>query len=186
MMKLFAIYIGGEHPQANIEVHDMRFVVAPTIAETHEALRRQWWRRPGSLHIDCWAEITAADGHTVSLRPEPFEGSEALYYVNLGGYDRGAFTEQHRNVFVVADTFARAKARALQKARGWDAPHRDDFYEAEQAFALSDAAVAQRLHIHLTPAADTGEPPFSCEYTPIRVRAEGSRERRTPGQKALV
>lgn len=57
-MKLFAIYIGGEHPRANIEVHDMRFVVASTLEGTYEALRAQWWGRPGTLHIDCWSEIS--------------------------------------------------------------------------------------------------------------------------------
>jgi len=186
MMKLFAIYIGGEHPQANIEVHDMRFVVAPSITETYDALRRQWWGRPGSLHIDCWAEIAAADGHRLSLRPEPYAGPEALYYVNLGGYDRRQFTEQHRNVFVVADTLARAKARALQKARGWDAPHRDDLYEAEQAFALNAAALAQRLYIHLTPDPAAGDPPFSCDYTPIRVRDRGARDAAVAERKAMA
>ncbi|MBF7015511.1 DUF1543 domain-containing protein, partial [Novosphingobium sp. HR1a] len=75
-MKLFAIYIGGEFPGANIEVHDLRFVVANTIEETYAALRRDWWGVPRSLHIDCWAQITHADGHDVSLRSEPFTGPE--------------------------------------------------------------------------------------------------------------
>jgi len=169
-MKLFAIYIGGEHPRANIEVHDMRFVVAPSITETHAELRNQWWGRPGSLHIDCWAEISHADGYDISLRPEPFDGVERLFYVNLGGYDGVDFAEKHRNVFVVADTVARAKTRALKRARDWDAPHRDDIYEAEQAFALTEAAGARRLHIHLSPGSQADDPPFTCEYTPIRSR----------------
>lgn len=167
-MRLFAIYIGGEHPRANIEVHDMRFVVAPSITETHEALRREWWGRPGSLHIDCWCEISHADGYRVTLRPEPFVGVERLYYVNLGGYDGVDFAEKHRNVFVVADTLAGAKTRAIKRAKGWDAPHRDEMYEAEQAFALDAAADVARLHIHLTPDLAAGDPPFSCDYVPIR------------------
>ena len=101
-LKLFAIYIGGEHPGANIEVHDMRFVAAPSIEDTYEALKRQWWGRPGSLHIDCWSELSHADGYEIALRPEPFFGPERLFYVNLGGYDRIEFAEKHRNVFVVA------------------------------------------------------------------------------------
>jgi uncharacterized protein DUF1543 len=50
-MKLFAIYIGGEVAGANIEVHDMRFVIAPSIGETHEELRRPWWGIPRSLRL---------------------------------------------------------------------------------------------------------------------------------------
>lgn len=167
-MKLFAIYIGGEHPRANIEVHDMRFVAALSIAETYEALKRQWWGRPGSLHIDCWSEVAHADGFEISLRPDPFEGPEQLYYVNLGGYDRTSFSEQHRNVFVVAESLPQAKARAIKRAKGWVEPHRDDIYEAEQAFALSDTALDHRLHIHLRSAAGASDPPFTCAYTPIR------------------
>lgn len=145
-MKLFAIYIGGEHPGANIEVHDMRFVVAPSIEQTYDALRRQWWGRPGSLHIDCWSEISHADGYDVSLQPTPFLGDARLYYVNLGGYDGIEFTEKHRNVFVVADTLAQAKTRAIKRARGWDAPHRDEMFEAEQAFAGRARSGRTTLH----------------------------------------
>src|ERR1700761_2296670 len=148
-MKLFAIYIGGEVARANIEVHDMRFVVAPSIGETHDELRRQWGGRPGSLHVDCWAEIDHADGYDVSLSTEPYGGKERLYYVNLGGYDRSDFSEKHRNMFVVAESVALAKSRALRTVKAWDAAHRDDLYEAEQAFALDQAASDQRLHIHL-------------------------------------
>jgi len=167
-MKLFAIYIGGEHPGANIEVHDMRFVAAPTIEATYPTLLAQWWGREGSLHVDCWSEISQADGYEVSLRPEPHQGKEKLYYVNLGGYDGVAFAEQHRNVFVVADTLSAAKARAIKRASDWTDAHRDEMYEAEQAFALDAAAQAQRLHIHLTPRLMSGDPAFTCHYTPLR------------------
>ena len=167
-MRLCAIYIGGEHPGANIEVHDMRFVVAPGIEATYATLLAQWWGKEGSLHVDCWSEISQADGYEVSLRPEPFEGPERLYYVNLGGYDGVNFAEQHRNVFVVADSLPAAKARAIQRAADWTDAHRDEMYEAEQAFALDAAAEAQRLHIHLTPSLMSGDPAFTCHSTPLR------------------
>jgi len=171
-MKLFAIYVGGEIAGANIEVHDMRFVVAPSILETHAELRRQWWGTADSLHIDCWAEIDHADGYDVSLAPTRYPGREKLYYVNLGGYDPADFSEKHRSMFVVADTVAKAKARAIQAASGWDAPHRDDFYEAEQAFALDQAAAGQRLHIHLAPSMEARPLRFACEYRPLKARTK--------------
>jgi Domain of Unknown Function (DUF1543) len=166
-MKLFAVYIGGELKGANIELHDMRFVVAPSIVETYDELRRQWWGIPRSLHIDCWAEVTHADGYEVSLRPEPFTGSQKLFYVNLGGYDPTEFTEKHKNVFVVADSVPLAKARAIKLAKGWIAPHRDEMYEAEQAFSLDASALGQRLHLHLTPSAEHRDLVFTCAYKPI-------------------
>jgi hypothetical protein len=48
-VKLFAIYIGGEHPGAHIEAHDVRFVVAESVRETHAKLRADWWGTPGTL-----------------------------------------------------------------------------------------------------------------------------------------
>ncbi len=167
-MKLFAIYIGGEHVGANIEVHDIRFVVAETIEATRPMLLAQWWGKPGTLHIDCWSDVTQADGYEVTLRPEPFNGREKLYYVNLGGYDGVAFAEQHRNVFVVASDLSAAKARAIKLAAGWKDAHRDDMYVAEQAFALDSAVQTERLHIHLTPTITSVDPTFTCRYTPIR------------------
>ncbi len=39
-MKLFIIYIGGTHENAFIEVHDMRFVIAKTIEDTYDSLKK--------------------------------------------------------------------------------------------------------------------------------------------------
>lgn len=166
-MKLFAIYIGGEMKGANIELHDIRFVAAETIIDTYPQLRQQWWGIPKSLHIDCWAAIESADGYEVTLRSEPFEGPEKLYYVNLGGYDKSEFLEKHRNAFVVATSVSEAKARAKKLAKGWDEPHRDDMYEAEQAFALDRSVADRRLFIHLKAAAGVVDFKFTCEYKRI-------------------
>lgn len=166
-MKLFAIYIGGEHPKANIEVHDIRFVAADSFAETHDQLRADWWGKPGTLHVDCWAEITHVDGYAVALSAEPSQGPEKLYFVNLGGYDEAAFAEKHRSLFVVAVSAAEAKTKALRSASGWKDAHRDDFYEAEQAFAL-DTMIGGRLHIHLTPGSIQEAQRFTCRFTPLK------------------
>jgi hypothetical protein len=146
----------------------MRFVVAPSIADTHEQLREQWWGIPKSLHIDCWAEIAHADGYDVTLSLEPFLGPERLYYVNLGGYDPSEFIEKHKNVFVVAESVPQAKARAIKAVKGWTQPHRDEMYEAEQAFCLHECVRERRLYIHLTRAAEGRDVQFTCEYKPIR------------------
>jgi hypothetical protein len=166
-VKLFAIYIGGEHPAAHVEIHDVRFVVAASIRETHDRLRAEWWGTPGTLHVDCWAEIDHVDGYDVTLREEPSRAREKLYFVNLGGYDGRDFAEQHKNMFVVATSVAEAKAQALRSIADWSDAHRDDLYEAETAFAL-DTKIGERLHIHLTPGAAGQAPRFTCRYTPLK------------------
>jgi LmbE family N-acetylglucosaminyl deacetylase len=166
-MKLFAIYIGGEHPSANIEIHDVRFVVANTIRETYDRLRADWWGTPGTLHVDCWAEIDHVDGYAVTLKPERSAAREKLWFVNLGGYDGKEFAEQHKNMFVIATSATEAKAKALRSIEGWTDAHRDDLFEAEKAFAL-DELVGERLYVHLTPGQDIRPPRFTCRYTPLK------------------
>ena len=165
-MKLFAIYVGGEHPAAHIEVHDIRFIVAGSIGDTHDALRAQWWGTPGTLHIDCWAEIDHVDGYDVVLRSEPSQAREKLYYVNVGGYDPAEFAEKHKNLFVVANSVREAKSRALGFVAGWKDAHRDDLYEAEHAFAL-DSFARDELHIHLERSSVARSLRFTCSYTPL-------------------
>jgi hypothetical protein len=119
-VKLWAIYIGGEHPSAHIEIHDVRFVVAETVKATHDRLRAEWWGMPGTLHVDCYAEISHADGWTVDLRPEPSGAREQLWFVNLGGYEGKDFAEQHRNMFVVATSMKEertARSRPFRTGR---------------------------------------------------------------------
>ena len=166
-MKLFAIYVGGDAPGANIEVHDMRFVAASSLRETYADLRRQWWGTPASLHIDCWADITHADGYDVTLHAAPFVSALKLYYINLGGYDPTEFSERHLNMFVVAETASQAKRRAKIAVTGWDQLHRDDMYEADQVFCLSEVACGMQHYIHLTPSAKAETFTFTCRYTRI-------------------
>lgn len=166
-MKLFAVYIGGEHPAAHIEVPDIRFHVAATLRDTYDRLRAEWWGTAGTLHIDCWAEIDHADGHDVELRRTTSTTREKLYFVNLGGYDGKAFAEQHRNMFVVATSVKEAKARALATVTDWTDAHRDDIYQAEQVFAL-DSLFGDGWSIHLTPSDRPAHPKFTCRYIPLR------------------
>lgn len=165
--KLFAIYIGGRLEQAHIELHDMRFIVAERIEATYPELRRQWWGIPKTLHIDCWAELTHADGYRIRLKSEPSSGAERLYYVNLGGYTEKEFTELHKNSFVVAETPGKAKIKALKTIRHWDAPHKDDLHQIDDVFCLNLPVCEQSLHIHLEKIDDDSPPAFTCYYNPI-------------------
>ncbi|GAA0748888.1 DUF1543 domain-containing protein [Sphingomonas sp. ABOLD] len=158
---------GGEHPSAHVEVHDVRFVVANRIEDTYDRLRTNWWGTPGTLHIDCWAEIDRADGHAVALHAAPSAGPEKLWFVNLGGYDGVDFAEQHKNMFVVAGSARDAKARALATVRGWKDAHRDDLYDADAVFDL-DAMLGERLYVHLTRMPDASASRFTCRYTPLK------------------
>ena len=142
-----------------------RFIAAKSLEATYPLLKAQWWGTPASLHLDCWAEITRADGYRIHLKPEPSESPLKLYFVNLGGYTEKDFAEVHKNVFVVAESPSKAKVRALKTVRHWESSHQDDFYEAESCFALNDLLAAEnRLYIHLEKIGDDSQPPFTCRY----------------------
>ncbi len=148
-MQLFYIYVGGDMPGSLIEQHDVRFAVAENIEDTFDALRRSWWGRPKSLHIDCWGALTEADGHAISLRPEEPDSDDKLWFVNLGGYDPAEFTELHKNVLVVAPTESKAMVRALRQVEDWQGRHKDKIFEIENIYDVSGAARERSLHIHL-------------------------------------
>lgn len=168
-MNLFVIYIGGKHEKSMIELHDMRFVVANTIEETYDTLRKSWWGKPDSLHLDAWGILNFADGYDIQLSDQPAESfSEKLYFVNLGGYDPKQFTELHENVFLVAQNESDAKQKAVQHVQHWQVPHRDNLYEVENVVLLNNfVAHDKKVYVHLKKSSVVKPFKFTCLYTPI-------------------
>lgn len=172
-MKFFAFYVGGDTATSNVELHDVRFAVGEKMEDCYESLRQQWWGTPESLHIDCWMELTHADGYAVALRPEPFAGAEQLFFLNLGGYDPEQFAELHHNVFIVAPDPKLATKKSLTEIKQWTRTHRDAIYEVEKIIELSEIAKSHGLHLHLTPAPEAPAPVFTTGLY-IRLGAEAA------------
>ena len=59
--------LGGRAIKANVELHDVRWVVGSTIEETYETFRKQWFGLPEGLHIDSYKKITHVDCYRVNL-----------------------------------------------------------------------------------------------------------------------
>lgn len=165
--KLFAFYIGGSAPGSLVELHDVRFAIADRIEDTYDTLRQSWWGNPDSLHLDCWGELTSADGFNIVLRPEPATDDNKLWFVNLGGYDPADFTELHQNVFVVAPDASKAQVRALKSAPQWQSRHRDYVHEVENIFAVNDVVTGAGWYIHLEKTTMPAPFVFECGYWPI-------------------
>ena len=164
-LKLFAVYVGGTVAGAHVELHDMRFVAARQIEDAYDDLRAQWWGDPKSLHLDAWGALEWADGCKVTLDAAPGDGARRLFFVNLGGYDPAQFTELHENCFVVAEDARAARARAIERIRHWDSPHKDFVHEIETVIDV--ASVMRGAAIRLDPS-PTPEPfLFEARYVPI-------------------
>lgn len=168
-MKLYMFVVGGSCGNSNVELHDIRFAAAETLEGCLDDLRRQWWGDPGSLHLDCWGEVTQADGHDVALAAEATAGPK-LFFVNLGGYSATEFGELHRNLLVVAKDAKVASARAKAQVTGWESLHKDYVFEVDRAIDVGGQLGG--VAIVLTPAAERREFRFDYGYWPIGAAGE--------------
>ncbi len=168
-MNLFMFYIGGDVQGSNIELHDIRFSIGENPEDCYEDLRRQWWGIPKSLHIDCWAGVGYADGHDISLKQEPFEGVDKLFFLNLGGYDGIEFGELHKNILLVAETPHKAIHKALLAMRHWKLPHKDAVFEIEKILPVSDLFEKNGFHVHLSKTEQEKPFEFTTKYTRINA-----------------
>ncbi len=59
--------LGGKHPQARIEVHDVVFTAADRLEDTYPQLREAWFGSQDGLHIDSWLEVDGISDCKVEL-----------------------------------------------------------------------------------------------------------------------
>ena len=64
---LYLVVLGGKAKKANIELHDVRWVVGSKIEDTYDTLRKDWFGSPKGLHIDSYKKIKYIDGYKINL-----------------------------------------------------------------------------------------------------------------------
>lgn len=158
-MKLFAVFVGGNHPRANVELHDVRFVTGETLEATIPQLRAAWWGTPASLHIDGYAELTHVDGRPVRIvrGPAPAAPETSLWFVNVGGYTPELFGEQHHYLFLAGADKAEVWARARRLSPEWTSRHKDNFATIDDILEVNTLLGTDDIHIELG-IAETGAP----------------------------
>ncbi|GIR04327.1 MAG: hypothetical protein CM15mP15_0660 [Prochlorococcus sp.] len=65
---LFLVVLGGRAKKANIELHDVRWVVGSKIEDTFDTLRKDWFGSIEGLHIDSYKKINYVDGYKINLK----------------------------------------------------------------------------------------------------------------------
>ncbi|MBN8549577.1 MAG: DUF1543 domain-containing protein [Deltaproteobacteria bacterium] len=150
--KLFAVYLGGKAPKSNTELHDVVFVIGESIEATYEQLMDKWFGTPEGLHLDSWIELSVIDGHRITLSAKPQAGEKKLFFINLGAYLPGQFTEVHANTFVVAKDEREVKSRAKSELlKGFHSVHTDNLYEVDDCLEISEVG---GLSVSLEPTED--------------------------------
>ncbi|NIF24910.1 DUF1543 domain-containing protein [Pantoea sp. Tr-811] len=159
---LYIVMLGGRHPSAKIEVHDVLFAHADSLEQAYPQLRSAWFGSAKGLHIDAWMEVAGVDGYRVELRQGPAPaGAPRLFFINLGGYEPQVFGEAHHYLLVVARDKAEAKKMGKQRMQtGWLKPHTDALLEVDDCLAIDQVA---GRHVHLI---EGDHPPLvaHCDY----------------------
>ena len=164
---LYLVVLGGRAKKANIELHDVRWVVGSKIEDTYDTLRKDWFGSPKGLHIDSYKKIKYIDGHKINLKNlendrikkkqlvNRTKHQKNLWFVNIGGYDPSSMQEKHEFGLVIASNKLDAKNRAKSKwLIGCEKKHKDDIASLEMLFSCDDCELIKKIgkwQIELTP-----------------------------------
>ena len=155
---LFLVVLGGRAKKANVELHDVRWVVGSRIEDTYDVLRRDWFGTSEGLHIDSYKKINYIDGYKINLinvqnkqikNNKHFNENTSkknLWFVNIGGYDPSSMQEKHEFGLVVAsDKF---EAKNIAKSRwlmGCKKKHKDDISSLEILIGCDDSKLIHSI-----------------------------------------
>ena len=154
---LFLVFIGGRAPKANIELHDVRWVIGSKIEDTFDSLRKNWFGSLEGLHIDSYKKIISIDGYRINLKNKKKEKikknnldkdlkKKKLWFVNLGGYEQSSMQEIHEFGLVVAKNSCEAKKIAKSKwLLGYKKTHKDDLSSLEKISDVDDCEVIKNI-----------------------------------------
>ncbi|MGE3318500.1 MAG: DUF1543 domain-containing protein [Candidatus Berkiella sp.] len=141
MLHLYAVLLGGRAPGCHIELHDVVFVVGPSLEDCYPHLVNKWFGGlTKSLHIDSSVELKYVDGYEVVITQGPAkEYEQKLYFANFGGYQPGIFGEMHEVNFYVAPSRTDALARAKSElCVGAHLQHSDDHLVVDDIIAIDN------------------------------------------------
>ena len=155
---LYLVVLGGRANKANIELHDVRWVVGSRIEDTYDVLRKDWFGSPKGLHIDSYKKIKYIDGYKINLRNvENYKIKNNkfcdknfiknyLWFVNIGGYDPSSMQEKHEFGLVIAPNKLEAKNIAKSKwLIGYKKKHKDDLASLEMLISCDDCELIKKI-----------------------------------------
>ena len=155
---IYLVVLGGRANKANVELHDVRWVVGSKIEDTFDNLRRDWFGSLEGLHIDSYKKIKYIDGYKINLKKienrkfknnKCFTGNHAkknLWFVNIGGYDASSMQEKHEFGLVVASSSLEAKNKAkLKWLNGCKKKHKDDITSLKNLTILDNCELIKKI-----------------------------------------
>jgi len=183
--KLFMILLGCKPEGRNVEQHDVFFGIAKSI----KALKAEmvaFWPGSGKLHIDAWREVTVVEGFTINVMQNIAPGQETepetkkLFFINLGGYQKFKFEEQHYMLLTVKPNRSAAMKEAKQTLFFQNnhfkgaASHIDDKYgiDVDELYEIEDLLTApqkEKYRIAISTRIDEKEDEIHLGYLKLSV-----------------
>ena len=155
---IFLVVLGGRAHNANVELHDVRWVVGSKIEDTFDSLRKNWFGSIEGLHIDSYKKIKSIDGYKINLKNiakdkikknkshKIKKNQKKLWFINLGGYEKNSMQERHEFGLVVAKNSGDAKKIAKSKwLIGYTKIHKDNLFSLEIISDVDDCEVIQTI-----------------------------------------
>ena len=155
---LFLVVLGGRAKKANVELHDVRWVIGSRIEDTFNVLRRDWFGTTDGLHIDSYKKINYIDGYRINLKKtenDKFKKNKLykenipqhkLWFVNIGGYDPSSMQEKHEFGLVAASSSIEAKNKAKSKwLNGLKKKHKDDISSLDNFLTFDDCEIISKI-----------------------------------------
>ena len=155
---LYLVVLGGRAKKANIELHDVRWVVGSKIEDTYDTLRKDWFGSPKGLHIDSYKKIKYIDGYEIILKnfekdkinknqlANRTKHQKNLWFVNIGGYDSSSMQEKHEFGLVIASNKLEAKNKAKSKwLIGYEKKHKDDMASIEILISCDNCELIKKI-----------------------------------------
>ena len=155
---LYLVVLGGRAEKANIELHDVRWVVGSKIGDTFNTLRKDWFGSSKGLHIDSYKKIEYIDGYKINLKSvekhkigkkqlvKKIIPKKNLWFVNIGGYNPTSMQEKHEFGLVIASSKLEAKNIAKSKwLNGCKKKHKDDLASLEMLISFDDCEQIKKI-----------------------------------------
>jgi len=155
---LYLVVLGGRAKKANIELHDVRWVVGSKIEDTFDTLRNDWFGSPRGLHIDSYKKIKYVDGYKINLiniEKDKIEEKQLvqknktkkyLWFVNIGGYNPTCMQEKHEFGLLTASNKLEAKNIAKSKwLIGCKKKHKDDLASLDMLISCDDCELTKKI-----------------------------------------
>ena len=155
---LFLVVLGGRATKANVELHDVRWVVGSKIEDTYDVLRKDWFGSIEGLHIDSYKKIKSIDGYKINLKNSEknkiknnksvnqINTKNKLWFVNIGGYNPSSMQEKHEFGLVVASSKLEAKKIAKSKwLIGCKKKHKDDIVSLKMLIGFDDCKLIKKI-----------------------------------------